>query len=52
MLEGTSSNRKLGISELKWSWFQKSRYLKDLDTMDTASRGPWGSFLLLLGMKP
>ncbi|KAI0390152.1 hypothetical protein F5Y17DRAFT_83149 [Xylariaceae sp. FL0594] len=37
-----------GISQLKWQWFEAGqRSLIDLDGFDAASRGPWGSFLLL-----
>ncbi|KAI0435838.1 hypothetical protein F4803DRAFT_276716 [Xylaria telfairii] len=37
-----------GISQLKWIWFERQeRNLLDLDEFDAASRGPWGSFLLL-----
>ncbi|KAI1131599.1 hypothetical protein F5Y10DRAFT_233169 [Nemania abortiva] len=39
-----------GISQLKWKWFEKRRRkLIDLNEFDAASRGPWGSFLFLLG---
>lgn len=37
-----------GISQLKWIWFSnQSRSLADMDVYDRASRGPWGSFLLI-----
>jgi hypothetical protein len=36
-----------GIGQLKWHWFHQPRSLVDLDRMDAASRGPWGSFLLM-----
>lgn len=36
-----------GISQLKWYWFNEPQPLIDLDRFDTASRGPWGSLLLL-----
>ena len=36
-----------GISELKWIWFERRQHLTDMDKFDSASRGPWGSFLLL-----
>lgn len=39
-----------GISELKWIWFHKPRTLADMDKLDFASRGPWGSLCLLLSM--
>ncbi|MCJ1467733.1 hypothetical protein MMC07_006358 [Pseudocyphellaria aurata] len=35
-----------GIGQLKWHWFHKPRSLIDLNRVDAASRGPWGSFLL------
>jgi chorismate mutase len=36
------------LSQLKWTHFQsKPRKLKDLETFDDASRGPWGSIRLL-----
>jgi hypothetical protein len=36
------------LSQLKWTHFQsKPRKLKDLETFDDASRGPWGSLRLL-----
>ena len=37
------------ISQLKWLWFTRSkRLLVDFEAFDEASRGPWGSFLVLL----
>ncbi|MCJ1470976.1 hypothetical protein MMC07_009624 [Pseudocyphellaria aurata] len=36
-----------GIGQLKWHWFHQPRSLIDLDRVDAASRGPWGSFLLI-----
>ncbi|KAF2866136.1 hypothetical protein BDV95DRAFT_456351, partial [Massariosphaeria phaeospora] len=37
------------LGQLKWSWFQGDRSKKvwDFEIFDNASRGPWGSFLLL-----
>ncbi|KFY10144.1 hypothetical protein V492_05157 [Pseudogymnoascus sp. VKM F-4246] len=36
------------VSQLKWLWFnEKPRPLVDFETIDSASRGPWGSLLLL-----
>ncbi|KAF2027917.1 hypothetical protein EK21DRAFT_91139 [Setomelanomma holmii] len=35
------------IGQLKWMWFQKERRLFNFFTFDNASRGPWGSLLLL-----
>ena len=41
------------IGQLKWLYFvQRDRRLKHFDTFDEASRGPWGSFLLLTGGWP
>ena len=36
------------ISELKWIWFASPQPVSDFDRFDSASRGPWGAFLLLL----
>ncbi|KAJ9616769.1 hypothetical protein H2200_000488 [Cladophialophora chaetospira] len=36
-----------GIGQLKWDWFQRDRNLIDLNRLDSASRGPWGSCCLL-----
>ncbi|KAL9637156.1 MAG: hypothetical protein Q9164_002380 [Protoblastenia rupestris] len=36
------------ISELKWIWFAAPQPVSDFDRFDSASRGPWGAFLLLL----
>jgi len=39
-----------GINHLKWLWFASGRRpLSDIDVFDRASRGPWGSFRLLMG---
>lgn len=35
------------IGQLKWYWFQDGAPLWDFQVYDAASRGPWGSFLLL-----
>ncbi|KAF2115457.1 hypothetical protein BDV96DRAFT_492941 [Lophiotrema nucula] len=35
------------IGQLKWMWFQRDRKLWDFHTFDGASRGPWGSLMLL-----
>jgi hypothetical protein len=38
----------VGISQAKWIWFQRQpRNLSDFQDFDSASRGPWGSLLLL-----
>ncbi|KAF9741584.1 hypothetical protein PMIN02_004195 [Paraphaeosphaeria minitans] len=37
-----------GIGQLKWSWFQgQSKKMSDFEMFDNASRGPWGSLILL-----
>lgn len=41
----------LGISVLKYLWYRQARILADLEDLDSASRGPWGSFLLLLNIR-
>ncbi|KAJ9603954.1 hypothetical protein H2200_011476 [Cladophialophora chaetospira] len=33
--------------QLKWNWFHKPRTLIDMEKLDSASRGPWGSFRLV-----
>ena len=38
---------RTGIGQLKWHWFHQPRSLVDLDRIDAASRGPWGSFKLM-----
>ncbi|TDZ54061.1 hypothetical protein CTRI78_v006493 [Colletotrichum trifolii] len=35
------------LSQLKWIWFRQPRTLKDFQDFDAASRGVWGSLLLL-----
>ncbi|KAI0439401.1 hypothetical protein F4803DRAFT_568537 [Xylaria telfairii] len=35
------------ISQSKWTWFSDERSLCDLEFIDDASRGPWGSLVLL-----
>lgn len=40
------------LGQLKWSWFlQHSKQMWDFEIFDNASRGPWGSFLLLIRTK-
>lgn len=36
------------IGQLKWIWFRRKRKLLDLQKFDDASRGSWGSFIILL----
>ncbi|KAI9756988.1 MAG: hypothetical protein M4579_003646 [Chaenotheca gracillima] len=39
------------LSQLKWIWFRHDRHnLSDIDKFDSASRGPWGSFLFLFSL--
>ncbi|KAK1671305.1 hypothetical protein BDP55DRAFT_560652 [Colletotrichum godetiae] len=37
----------VAIGQTQWSWFLKDRPLHDLHLFDQASRGPWGSVMLL-----
>ena len=40
------------LGQLKWSWFQgDSKRMWDFEIFDNASRGPWGSLLLLIRTK-
>ncbi|KAF2119205.1 hypothetical protein BDV96DRAFT_472440, partial [Lophiotrema nucula] len=41
------------LGQLKWSWFRgdNSKKMWDFELFDNASRGPWGSFLLLVRTK-
>jgi Protein of unknown function (DUF3176) len=40
------------LGQLKWNWFsRKSRQMVDFEILDSASRGPWGSFILLARTK-
>lgn len=40
------------LGQLKWNWFQaKSKTMWDFEIFDNASRGPWGSALLLVRTK-
>lgn len=41
-----------GISQARWRWYREPRSLSDAERFDAASRGPWGSFLLLCHMRP
>lgn len=38
---------EIGLGQLKWQWFRETRPLIDLDRLDSATRGPWGSLLVL-----
>ncbi|ROV89598.1 hypothetical protein VMCG_09925 [Cytospora schulzeri] len=46
------ANQSEGISQFKWLWFNQPRELADLERLDKASRGTWGSFLLLITRVP
>ncbi|MCJ1440581.1 MAG: hypothetical protein MMC23_001066 [Stictis urceolatum] len=37
-----------GIGELKWIWFAAPQPISDFDRYDSASRGPWGAFQLIV----
>jgi hypothetical protein len=40
------------LGQLKWSWFKKEeKKMIDFEVMDSASRGPWGSMILLARTK-
>ncbi|KAH7081715.1 hypothetical protein BKA63DRAFT_216226 [Paraphoma chrysanthemicola] len=39
------------IGQLKWIWFRSERRLFDFFAFDNASRGPWGSAMLLVRTK-
>lgn len=40
------------LGQLKWSWFlEHSKQIWDFEIFDNASRGPWGSLLLLIRTK-
>lgn len=37
------------LGQLKWNWFKSQpRSMIDFEILDTASRGPWGSVILML----
>ncbi|KUL86985.1 hypothetical protein ZTR_05720 [Talaromyces verruculosus] len=41
-----------GLSQMKWTWFMgKNRPLEDFERFDSASRGAWGSIMLLFSTK-
>jgi hypothetical protein len=40
-----------GISQCKWQWFCKARKLSDMERFESASRGAWGSVLLIFGLR-
>ncbi|KAH0428466.1 hypothetical protein CcaCcLH18_09024 [Colletotrichum camelliae] len=37
-----------GLGQLKWEWFSQPRRLADVVLFDDASRGPWGSLMLIV----
>ncbi|KAF3799379.1 hypothetical protein GCG54_00001421, partial [Colletotrichum gloeosporioides] len=37
-----------GLGQLKWEWFNQPRRLADVVLFDDASRGPWGSLVLIV----
>jgi hypothetical protein len=39
------------LGQLKWNWFRKPRQLADFEIIDSASRGPLGSMVLLASTK-
>lgn len=40
------------LGQLKWNWFQgRSKKMWDFELFDNASRGPWGSLMLLIHTK-
>lgn len=40
------------LGQLKWIWFkERSRRLHDFELFDEATRGPWGSMILLFRTK-
>lgn len=39
------------MGEVKWMWFLRERPVADFETIDMASHGPGGSFLLLVKRK-
>jgi hypothetical protein len=39
------------LGQLKWNWFRKPRKMVDFEVIDSASRGPWGSMVLIASTK-
>ncbi|KAK4178302.1 hypothetical protein QBC36DRAFT_344725 [Triangularia setosa] len=39
------------LAQQRWNWFKSPRSLDDFRVFDEASRGPWGSLLLMVRMK-
>ncbi|KAH0424822.1 hypothetical protein CcaCcLH18_11320 [Colletotrichum camelliae] len=37
-----------GIGQLKWDWFRRPQKLADINMFDNASRGPWGSLIMII----
>lgn len=40
------------LSQLKWNRYRRANRLSDLQTLDEASRGAWGSIVLFWSMRP
>lgn len=40
------------IAQLKWTHFEQPKRLSDLQLYDDATRGPWGSFMMLISAIP
>lgn len=40
------------VGQLKWAWLRRERRMTDVAKFDDATRGPMGSFMLLLGLNP
>lgn len=47
----TTALTSLAISQLKWKQYRRPRSLQQLAMFDSASRGPWGSALLLAKLR-
>ncbi|EXF86189.1 hypothetical protein CFIO01_02248 [Colletotrichum fioriniae PJ7] len=41
-----------GLGQLKWDWFQRPQKLADVVAFDDATRGPWGSLILITKKMP
>ncbi|KAK5690875.1 hypothetical protein LTR97_012038 [Elasticomyces elasticus] len=39
------------IGQLKWCWYRHERGVTDIQSFDDASRGPWGSMMLLFSWR-
>jgi hypothetical protein len=36
---------------MKWQWFTKPHALVDMESFDSATRGPWGAFSLMIKVR-